>query len=88
MSSVTDSLLGATAPGSGGSIQGLLGNGSAAAPTSGSTAPTSGLSATRWWILLSFCALSLSQASAWNFYAPVSFAAAELYGWNNNTIAW
>jgi FLVCR family MFS transporter len=46
------------------------------------------LFATRWWILLSFCALSFLQALCWNFYSPISFAAKELYGWSDNNIAW
>ena len=46
------------------------------------------LYATRWWILGVFCSLSFIQASCWNFYSPVSFAVQELYGWDNNEIAW
>lgn len=44
--------------------------------------------AARWWILLTFCSLSFIQALCWNFYAPISFAAKEVYGWSDNNIAW
>lgn len=44
--------------------------------------------ATRWWILGTFAAVSLSQAVTWNIFGPVSFAAAELYGWSDTQIAW
>ena len=42
----------------------------------------------RFWVMGTFSALALQSACAWNIYGPLSFAARELYGWDDNQIAW
>ena len=42
----------------------------------------------RFEVLLLFSLLSLSQASAWNFFGPISGPCEDVYGWGGSTIAW
>jgi MFS family permease len=42
----------------------------------------------RFLVLLLFSLMALSQATAWNFYGPISGPTKDVYGWSDGTIAW